>query len=117
MKINIKYAVTGALAGVINGLFGAGGGMLLVPLFSSWAKLGYKQSLATSVAVILPVSLCSALVYIFAHGFSLLSAIPYAAGGLLGGILGGRLFKNVPDKWIRRIFALFVIYGGVKNLL
>ena len=117
MNFKTKCAVTGALAGLINGLFGAGGGMILVPLLSRWAGLEYKRSLATSVAVILPLSAASACVYIFSHGLDVLSAAPYALGGLLGGIVGGRVFKNVPVKWIRRIFALFVIYGGVKNLL
>lgn len=117
MNFNTKCAVTGALAGLINGLFGAGGGMILVPLLSRWAGLEYKQSLATSVAVILPLSAASVCVYIFSQGFDFMSTVPYALGGLLGGIIGGRIFQNVPDKWIRKIFALFVVYGGVKNLL
>ena len=117
MDFRIKCSLIGAAAGIVNGIFGAGGGMILVPLLSKWAGLDYKAALATSVAVILPVSISSALVYIFGHGFDFTSALPYALGGLLGGFIGGRIFKNVPVKWMRRIFALFVIYGGVKNLL
>ncbi|MBQ8830696.1 MAG: sulfite exporter TauE/SafE family protein [Oscillospiraceae bacterium] len=117
MNFPIKCAIIGAAAGIVNGIFGAGGGMILVPLLSKWAGLDYKSALATSVAVILPVSVSSALVYIFGHGFDFLSAVPYALGGLLGGFIGGRVFKKVSVKWMRRIFALFVIYGGVKNLL
>ena len=117
MNLYAKSAFIGAAAGIINGLFGAGGGMILVPLLSSWAGLDYKNALATSVAIILPLSVASVLVYTLRQGFDLVSAIPYALGGLAGGIIGGRIFKNVPAKWMRRIFALFVIYGGVKNLL
>lgn len=117
MNFSVKCAIIGTAAGVVNGIFGAGGGMILVPLLSKWAGLDYKAALATSVAVILPVSVSSALVYIFGHGFDFTVALPYAFGGLIGGFIGGRVFKNVSAKWMRRIFALFVIYGGVKNLL
>ena len=116
MNFRVKYALIGTAAGIINGVFGAGGGMILVPLLSKWAGLDYKSALATSVAVILPVSVSSALVYILGSGFDLTAALPYALGGLIGGFVGGKIFKNVPVKWMRRIFAIFVIYGGVKNL-
>ena len=116
MNFRVKYALIGTAAGIINGVFGAGGGMILVPLLSKWAGLDYKSALATSVAVILPVSVSSALVYILGNGFDLTVALPYALGGLIGGFVGGKIFKNVPVKWMRRIFAIFVIYGGVKNL-
>ena len=116
MNFRVKYALIGTAAGIINGVFGAGGGMILVPLLSKWAGLDYKSALATSVAVILPVSVSSALVYILGNGFDSTAALPYALGGLIGGFVGGKIFKNVPVKWMRRIFAIFVIYGGVKNL-
>ena len=117
MNFYVKCAVIGALAGIVNGLFGAGGGMILVPLLSRWAKLDYKSALATSVAIILPLSVTSAVIYIFRHDFSAASAVPYALGGLAGGIIGGRIFSKIPVDWMRRFFAAFVIYGGVKHLL
>ena len=117
MDFRLKCALIGAIAGVVNGIFGAGGGMILVPLLSKWAGLDYKSALATSVAVILPISIASVLVYIFGHGFEFAAAIPYAIGGLIGGFVGGRIFKKIPASLMRRIFAIFVIYGGVKNLL
>ena len=113
----LKCAVIGGFAGIVNGLFGAGGGMILVPLLSKWAGLDYRTSLATSVAVILPLSVTSAAVYMFRHDFDILSAVPYAIGGLAGGIIGGKLFKKVSVAWMRKIFAAFLIYGGVKHLL
>ena len=58
-----KFAVTGGLAGLCNGLFGAGGGLFLVPLLTQWAGLEQRKAFATSVAVILPLSLVSAAVY------------------------------------------------------
>ena len=44
-------------------------------------------------------------------------ALPYLVGGLAGGWIGGRLFKDVPNTWLKRIFALFLLYGAVRYLL
>lgn len=43
MKKNVKYAVTGALAGAANGFFGSGGGLFLVPMFTKWLGLEQKR--------------------------------------------------------------------------
>ena len=64
MQAKAKYAVSGALAGTVNGLFGGGGGMVLVPLLSGWCGMEGKRSFATCVAVILPLSAVSAAVYL-----------------------------------------------------
>ncbi|MGI6255900.1 MAG: TSUP family transporter [Acutalibacter sp.] len=114
---NWKYAVTGALAGLANGLFGSGGGLFLVPLFTHWTRLPQRKAFATSVAVILPLSLVSAVVYWLRGGLELSSAWPYLAGGFLGGILSGRVFQKVPLTWLRRAFALLILYGGVRAAL
>ncbi len=112
-----KFAVTGALAGLANGLFGSGGGMFLVPLFTHWTKLPQRKAFATSVAVILPLSLVSAGIYWFRGGLELDAAWPYLLGGFLGGILSGRVFQKVPLTWLRRAFALLILYGGVRAAL
>lgn len=112
-----KYAVTGALAGMANGLFGSGGGLFLVPLLTRWAKLPQRKAFATSVAVILPLSLISAGVYWFKGGLDLSGAWPYLLGGALGGILSGRLFQRVPLTFLRRAFGALILYGGVRAVL
>jgi uncharacterized membrane protein YfcA len=43
--------------------------------------------------------------------------LPYLAGGGVGGFIGGLTFEKVPLRWLRVIFALFLLYGGVKYLL
>ena len=85
-----KYRVCGALAGTVNGLFGGGGGIPLAFLLRSWAKLSDKTALATCVAVIFP--------------FCLVSVLVYALRGAL-------------NTWLKRIFALFLLYGAVRYLL
>ena len=117
MKQPGKYALTGALAGLANGLFGSGGGLFLVPLFTGWAKLPQRKAFATSVAVILPLSLVSAAVYWLKGGVDLAAAWPYLLGGAVGGLLSGRLFQKVPLAWLRRAFGALILYGGMRAVL
>ena len=117
MRKATKCRAAGAAAGVVNGLFGGGGGIPLVLLLRKWAGLEEKAAFATCVAVILPVCFVSAGVYFLRSTLPLREALPYLAGGLIGGLIGGKLFKNVPNTWLRRIFALFLLYGAARYLL
>lgn len=114
--LTLRAAVSGALAGLINGFFGGGGGMLLVPMLARWCRLGQRRAFATSVAVILPLCAVSGALYLFRGGLDLAIALPYLAGGLAGGFLGGRLFGRADVDWLRRGFALLILYGGVRSL-
>lgn len=113
----LDFALAGALAGAVNGFFGGGGGMALVPMLTRRCALSQREAFATSVAVILPLCVLSAAIYLLRGGLELAPALPYLAGGLLGGCLGGRCFRRVNMDWLRRLFALLVLYGGVRALL
>lgn len=112
-----RCALAGGLAGLANGFFGGGGGMILVPLLTGRCGLDQRRAFATSVAVILPLCVLSSAVYLFRGGLDLMAALPYLLGGLIGGWLGGRLFQKMNMDWLRRGFALLILYGGVKSLL
>lgn len=116
-KQKIKFGISGAAAGIINGFFGGGGGMALVPLYTQWLGLEYRQALATSVCTILPLCVVSSIVYFLRRALDLKSAIPYLVGGLIGGIISGVIFKRVPIGVLRKAFALLIIYGGIKALI
>lgn len=117
MQAKTKYALSGTAAGLVNGLFGGGGGMVLVPLLNSWCALAGKQAFATCVAAILPLSAVSAAVYLLRQPFDWAAALPYLIGGLVGGLVGGRLFHRVSVTWLRGLFAAFLLYGGVRYIL
>ena len=116
MPFKLKATITGILAGAANGFFGGGGGMLLVPLLTGWLKVEEKHAFATSVAIILPISLVSAMIYLLRGEFSFATALPYLIGGSLGGIAGGLLFKKVPAVWLKRALGILIIYGGLRCL-
>ncbi len=112
-----KSALAGAATGLVNGFFGTGGGMFLVPLLKRWIGLEEKQAMATAVAIVTPLCLLSAGIYWWRGAFDWGLAWPYLAGGLVGGYLGGRFFKKIPKLWLRRLFALLVLYAGVRSVL
>ncbi len=112
-----KYAVTGTLAGLANGLFGSGGGLFLVPMLTRWTGLEARKALPTSVAVIFVLSVVSCGVYFFKGALELAGAWPYLIGGALGGLISGRVFQKVPMTLLRRAFGLLLLYGGVRAVL
>lgn len=61
MNVKWKYRISGAAAGLVSGLFGGGGGTVLVPLLTTWCKMGQKRAMASCVAVILPCVPCPPL--------------------------------------------------------
>ena len=112
----LRPALAGGAAGLVNGFFGGGGGMVLVPLLAGWCGLGQRKAFATSVAIILPLCGLSAIIYLFRGGVELTTALPYLLGGLIGGWIGGTIFKHINMVWLRRLFALLLLYGGVRSL-
>ena len=109
--------VTGALGGLANGLFGSGGGLFLVPLMTRWSKLEERQAFATSVAIILSLSIVSSVVYFTKGALDFSTAWPYLLGGGIGGVISGLVFQKVPLNFLRRIFGLLILYGGIRAVL
>ena len=111
------FTILGGLAvGLVNGLLGAGGGMLAVPLLRK-SGLSQQEAHAGSLAVILPLSIFSAILYLTAGRVTLADAAGYLPGGLAGAVAGALLLRKIPDRWLRRIFALFMIWAGVRLFL
>ena len=112
-----KYAISGAAAGAANGLFGAGGGMILVPLLTRWAGLEDKKAFATSISIIAPLCIVSIVVYCLRGSMYFTAAVPYLVGGFFGGLLGGKLFRKIPAKFLHKALGLIIIYGGIRSIL
>ena len=94
-------------AGLLNGLLGAGGGMVVVPLLSALGT-GGKKSHATALAVIVPLSLVSAVLYLIEGRFTL--------GSLLGAYLGSRLMPKISTGWLKLVFGGLMLWGGIRLL-
>ena len=112
MKDSYKRALPGFAAGFINGLFGGGGGLLLVPLLRRVAKLETHQSHATAIITTLCLSVVSLSVYLFRSSIDWGYALPLAVGGAAGGAAGALWLKKIPVKLLRKGFALFLLFSA-----
>ena len=113
----LKIIAIGIAAGLCNGLFGAGGGMIVVPSMVHFLKVEDHDAHATAIAVILPLVVVSSFIY-FKNGYiDLGKALPVAVGSVIGGISGAYLLDRIPSHWLRKIFALFMIAAAVRMLL
>lgn len=105
------------LAGVVNGFLGTGGGIVLMFALSLLPKgdeNAARDRFATVIAVILPLSLISALMYGDTIDFSL--SAPYLIPGILGAVLGALLLDKLNVGIVKRLFALMVIWAGISFL-
>ncbi len=112
-----KLILGGAATGAANGLFGGGGGMIVVPVLERVGKLSALSAHATAIAVILPASLVSAIVYLWYGLIPLQTFVPVALGVLLGGVLGAKLLSRISARAVTFIFAAFMLIAGIKMVI
>lgn len=108
--------LAGLCAGAVNGLFGAGGGMVLVPLLTSLTDLEDEEIFPSSVSIILPVCLVSLSFSLMRESAEWGTALPYLIGSALGGIAAGLWGKKLPTKWLHRILGILILWGGIRYL-
>jgi len=116
MSDTTKTALTGAAAGTVNGLFGAGGGMVLVPLLTSLTKLKEDQVFPASVSIIFPICMVSLITTASQTGIPIQEAWPYLIGSIPGGIIAAFLSKKIRVKWLHRILGILILWGGIRYL-
>ena len=86
----------GVVGGVFSGTFGAGGGIILVPLLVTFAGLDQRRASATSLLAILPSSLAGAITYLANGEVDLVAAGVIAIGAVVGSVIGSALLKRLP---------------------
>ncbi len=116
-KEKIYSVLTGCVAGFINGIFGGGGGMVVVPMLIYLLKHNPKTAHATAILIILPLSIVSGLLYITFGNLQLSVGIPVAIGVVAGGAVGAILLSKLSSKWVVIIFSIVMFVAGVKMLV
>lgn len=112
----LSFIIAGLCAGAVNGLFGAGGGMVLVPLLTLLTDMEEHEIFPASISIILPICLISLGVTLSKSAPDWNLALPYLLGSAAGGILAGFFGKRIPAKWLHRILGILILWGGVRYL-
>lgn len=102
--------------GAINGLFGAGGGMLAVPCLTYVWGLDEKSAHATAIAVILPLCLVSSVVYAIKGNYEPSVILPTVIGVTIGGIVGALLLKKMSANAVSFLFYALMTFAGFKMI-
>jgi len=110
--------LTASVVGVFSGLFGVGGGVLLVPLLVLLHHFEQHRAQGTSlIALVPPTGLLAFLAYYRAGAVDVPTGLLIIPGVFLGGILGSRIAVRIPAVRMRRIFAVVLFILGTWEFL
>lgn len=112
MKTFQKF-LTGISAGFLNGLFGTGGGLVVIPILE---KIGIKpkKAHATSIAIILPLSIISGAIYLINFSNQLYKFLFYIPFGLIGAYFGCKVLNIISTSKLQKIFGIIIIISAIR---
>ncbi len=114
----VWMVLVGALAGVLAGILGVGGGIIVIPLLVHFFHMSQHEAQGTSLAMLLPpIGIFAFLEYYRAGHVNVTWAMFIALGFIFGGALGGHFAQQISDPLLRRLFAVFFIFIGARMLI
>lgn len=109
-------ALIGMVSGITSGLFGVGGGIVMVPAMMYFMKLGIKEAIGTSLAVIIPTALIGTYKHFGQGNVNWAAALSLAPTAVIGGFVGAWLTSQIPADHLKRAFGGFLIFVGFRLL-
>ena len=106
----------GALIGFINGFFGGGGGMIVVPVLEKIFRFEPRNSHATSIALILPITVISAIIYLIGAKIDWVILGVCTLGVVLGGAGGALILKKIKSRLVGYLFCAVMLIAGIRLL-
>jgi uncharacterized membrane protein YfcA len=111
----LAIAATGLLAGLLSGLFGVGGGVVMVPLLVALIGFSQHRAHATSLGAIVPIAAVGAVTFASQGHIDPYIGGLIAVGSLVGAPVGARLMKRMPEAALRIVFGcLMIVVGGLQ---
>ena len=110
-------ALIGLVSGIASGLFGVGGGIVMVPAMMFFMGMDIKAAVGTSLAVIIPTALAGSGKHYTQGNVRWLTALALAPTAMVGSVLGAHLTKIIPAADLKRAFGAFLILVGLRLLI
>lgn len=117
MNENTKLSLIGLIIGLTNGIFGAGGGMILILVLKNFFGIEEKKAHATSTAIILPLCIVSSFIMIRNYKLDYLMILLISIGGIAGGFIGAKFLNTISNNKLKKIFGIFIIIAAIKMIL
>jgi uncharacterized membrane protein YfcA len=108
--------VVGAVAGVLSGLLGIGGGAVMVPAMTLLMGLSQHLAQGTSLLVIIPTAISGSITHFRMGNIRLQTASWLSAGGVVGAVAGAFLALASPDAILRLLFGCYLAFTGLRML-
>ncbi len=112
----LLLVATGLVGGLLSGVFGVGGGILMVPLLTLWVGLDQRRAVATSPAAIMLSSTTGSISYLLRGAVDVPAAVALAAGSVVGALVGTALLKRLPLA-VLRWAGIALLVGVAVRLL
>lgn len=113
----LLYISLGIVAGVFGGMFGIGGGTILIPVLVYLFGLTQHQAQGTTLAIMVPpIGLLAAWRYWQAGNVKLSMAGFICAGFFIGGLIGANLIHNVSDPMLKKLFGFYLLFISAKMI-
>jgi len=115
IKQNLKPICIGLVAGALSGLFGVGGGILIVPALIIFMKMVQKQSHGTSLAAILPIAVSGVIGYTTGNSINWTAALFLTIGSAgFGAIIGTKLLQVLSRRFVAVLFIVVLIATAAR---
>ncbi len=114
----VLYVVLGVVAGILGGMFGIGGGAIIVPALVLLFGLTQHQAQGTTLAILVPpIGLLAALRYYQSGNVKLSIAALVCIGFFVGGLIGANIVHNFSDPLLKRMFGIFLLVVSLQMIL
>lgn len=107
-------AVIGLISGITSGLFGVGGGLVMVPAMVLFMKLEFKMAVGTSLLVIIPTALSGTLKHAHSGFVNWRVAAILAPTAIIGSAYGAALLKDLPADIVKKVFGGVIVLMGFR---
>ncbi|MGL5756153.1 MAG: sulfite exporter TauE/SafE family protein [Paraclostridium sp.] len=113
-NFNFKNSIIGAVTGFVNGVFGSGGGTLLVPILNNILKIEEHKSHATALSIIVFLTTASSVIYISQGTYDFNITFKVAIGSTIGGIVGAKILCKLTGRFLRISFGLIMVIAAIR---
>jgi uncharacterized membrane protein YfcA len=114
----VLYILLGLVAGIFGGLFGIGGGTILIPALVFLFGLTQHQAQGTTLAIMVPpIGLLAALRYYYSGNVKLGMAGLICLGFFIGGWFGANMIQELPDPLLKKLFGIFLLFVSLRMII